>query len=48
VGHTSRSDSLLHLEVSYARVFYSDLTTGAGVTMDGARDIIAEVASSES
>jgi hypothetical protein len=48
VGHTSRSDGLLHLELSYARVSQSSLKTGGGATMDGARGIIADVASRES
>jgi hypothetical protein len=43
VGHTSRSDSLLLLEGSHARVFQSILKTGGGATMGGARDIIVEV-----
>jgi hypothetical protein len=44
-GHASRSGSLLHLEGSHARVSQSDLKTAGGVTMGGARDIIAVIAS---
>jgi hypothetical protein len=44
VGHKLRSDGLLHLEVSHARVFQSGLKTGVDATTGGARDIIAEVA----
>jgi hypothetical protein len=45
VGHTSRSDSLLHLEGSRARVSQSDLKTGRDATTGGARGIIAAIAS---
>jgi hypothetical protein len=45
VGHVLRSSSLLGVEASLARVSQSGLKTGGGVTMGGARDIIAEVAS---
>jgi hypothetical protein len=45
VGHVSRSGGLLHLKASHTRVFQSGLKTGGGVTMGGARGIIAEVAS---
>jgi hypothetical protein len=48
VGHTSRSSSLLGVEASLARVSQSDLKTGGGATMRGARGIIAEVASEAS
>jgi hypothetical protein len=44
-GHASRFSGLLRVKVSLARVFQSGLKTGEGVTMGGARDIIAEVAS---
>jgi hypothetical protein len=45
VGHVSRSSDLLRMEASRARVSQSDLKTGGGVTVGGARDTIAEVAS---
>jgi hypothetical protein len=45
MGHTSRSDGLLCLEASHARVFQSDLKTDGGATTGGARCIITEVAS---
>jgi hypothetical protein len=48
VGHTSRSDSLLHVEASLARVSQSDLKTSGDTTMSGAHDTIAEVASEAS
>jgi hypothetical protein len=48
VGHASRSSSLLDVEASLARVFQSDLKTGGGVTMGGARGTIAEVTSEAS
>jgi hypothetical protein len=44
-GHTSRSSSLLHVEASLARVSQSGLKTGGGVTADGVRGTIIEVAS---
>jgi hypothetical protein len=47
-GHTSRSSSLLGVEVSLARVSHSSLTTGRGVTTGGARGTIEEVASKAS
>jgi hypothetical protein len=47
-GHTSRSSSLLRVEASLDRVFQSGLKTGGGVTVDGARDTITEVASEAS
>jgi hypothetical protein len=45
VGHTSRSDGLLHLESSRARVSQSGLKTGGGATTDGACGIIRKIAS---
>jgi hypothetical protein len=45
VGHISRSSGLLRVKASLARVFQSDLKTGGGATVSGARDIITEVAS---
>jgi hypothetical protein len=45
MGHASRFSGLLHVEVSLARVSQSDLKTGGGATMSGARDTIIEVAS---
>jgi hypothetical protein len=45
VGHVSRSSNLLGVEVSLVRVSQSDLNTGGGVTMGGARGTITEVAS---
>jgi hypothetical protein len=45
VGHASRSDGLLRIEASHARVFQSSLRTDGGMTMGGARGIIADVAS---
>jgi hypothetical protein len=47
-GHMLRSDGLLHLEASHARVFQPGLKTCGGAMMGGARGIIAEVASSGS
>jgi hypothetical protein len=47
-GDTSRSSSLLGMEVSLTRVSQSGLKTGGGVTMGGARGTIAEVASEAS
>jgi hypothetical protein len=43
VGHALRSDSLLQLKASHARVFVSGLKTVGGTTAGGARGIIAEV-----
>jgi hypothetical protein len=43
-GHTSRSSGLLHVEESLARVFQSGLKTGGGMTTDGARVTIMNVA----
>jgi hypothetical protein len=48
MGHTSRSNGLFHVEASLARVSQSDLKTGGGSTMGGARGTIAEVASESS
>jgi hypothetical protein len=48
VGHALRSSSLLHVEVSLARVFQSGLKTGGYATTGGARGTIAEVASEAS
>jgi hypothetical protein len=45
VGHTLRSSGL---EASLARFFQSDMKTGGGATMSGARGTIAEVASEAS
>jgi hypothetical protein len=45
VGHTSRSSGLLHVEVSWARVFQSNLKTDGDATTDGVRDTIINVAS---
>jgi hypothetical protein len=43
VGHVSRSDGLLCLEASHARVSLSGLKTGGGVMTGGAHGTIAEV-----
>jgi hypothetical protein len=43
MGHTLRSSSLLHVEVSLVRVFQSGLKTGGGATAGGARGTITEV-----
>jgi hypothetical protein len=48
MGHALRSSSLLHVEVSLARVFQSGLKTGGGATAGGARGTIAEVVSEAS
>jgi hypothetical protein len=48
VGHTSRSSSLLGVEVSLARVSQSGLKTNGGAMMGGARGTITEVASEAS
>jgi hypothetical protein len=45
VGHASRSSSLLHVEVSLARVSQSGLKTGRGATTDGVHGTIMEVVS---
>jgi hypothetical protein len=44
--HASRSDGLLRLEASHARVFQSGLKTARCVTTGGARGIITEIVSS--
>jgi hypothetical protein len=43
-GHASRSNSLLGVEASLARVSQSGLNTVGGATTGGARGTIAEVA----
>jgi hypothetical protein len=48
VGHTSRSDSLLRVEVSLARVSQFDLKTSGDTTTSGAHGTIAEVVSEAS
>jgi hypothetical protein len=48
VGHASRSDSLICLEASHARVSQSGLKTSGGATTGGARGITVEVASGSS
>jgi hypothetical protein len=48
VGHVSRSNGLLHMKASPARVSQSGLKTGGGATVGGARGTIAEVASKAS
>jgi hypothetical protein len=48
VIHTSRSNGLLRLEASRARVSQSCLKTGGGVMVGGARGTITEVASESS
>jgi hypothetical protein len=48
VGHTSRSSSLLRVEVSLARVSQSGLKTGGGATAGGARGTITKMASEAS
>jgi hypothetical protein len=47
-GHTSKSSSLLNVEVSLVRVSQSGLKTGGGAMTGGARGIITEVASEAS
>jgi hypothetical protein len=47
-GHASRSDGLLHLEVSCARVSQSSLKTGGGVMTGCACGTVMEVASGSS
>jgi hypothetical protein len=44
-GHTSKSSSLLNVEVSLVRVSQSGLKTGGGAMTGGARGTIAEVTS---
>jgi hypothetical protein len=48
VGHTSRSNGLLRVEASLARVSQSGLKTDGGAMTGGARGTIAEVASEAS
>jgi hypothetical protein len=48
VGHTSKSNGLLHVEASLTSVSQSGLKTGGGATTGGARGTIAEVASEAS
>jgi hypothetical protein len=48
VGHVSRSDGLLRLEASHARVSQSVLKTSGGMTVGGARGTIMEAASESS
>jgi hypothetical protein len=48
MGHASRSDGLLHLEASHARVFQTGLNTGRAATAGGACSTITEVASGSS
>jgi hypothetical protein len=48
VGHASRSNGLLGVEASLARVFQSGLKNDGGVTTGGARGTITEVASEAS
>jgi hypothetical protein len=43
VGHASRSDGLLRLEASRARVSQSGLRTGVVATMGGAHGTIVKV-----
>jgi hypothetical protein len=45
VRHALRSNGLLHVEISLARVSQSDLKTGGGATMGGACGTIVEVVS---
>jgi hypothetical protein len=48
VGHALRSSGLLHVEAGLTRIFQSDLKTGGGATMSGARGTITEVVSEAS
>jgi hypothetical protein len=48
VGHASRSNDLLHVEVSLTKVSQSGLKTGGGATMSGARGAITNVTSEAS
>jgi hypothetical protein len=43
-GHTLRSNGLLHVEASLARLSQSSLKTGGGATTGGARSNIVKVA----
>jgi hypothetical protein len=47
-GHASRSNNLLGVEASLARVSQSGLKTGGAATTGGARGTIVEVASEAS
>jgi hypothetical protein len=42
-GHTLRSSGLLHVEGSLARVSQSDLKTGGGATVGGARGLLPPI-----
>jgi hypothetical protein len=44
VGHALRSNGLLRVKASLARVSQFDLKTGRGATASGARGTITEVA----
>jgi hypothetical protein len=48
MGHALRSNGLLHVEASRARISQSGLKTDGGMTVGGARDIIAEITWSRS
>jgi hypothetical protein len=48
VKHASRSSNLLHMKISWARIFQSGLNTDGGATAGGTRGTIAEVALSPS
>jgi hypothetical protein len=48
VGHASRSNGLLHVEASLARVPQSGLKTGGCATMGGVSGTITKVASEAS
>jgi hypothetical protein len=48
VGHAMRSNSLLGVEASLARVSQSGLKTSGGATTGGSRGTIAEVVSEAS
>jgi hypothetical protein len=48
MGHVLRSNGLLLVEASRARVFQSALKTGGGATPGGARGTIKQVASESS
>jgi hypothetical protein len=48
VRHALRSGGLLRLEASHARVSQSDLKTGVGATVGGARSTITDVVSGSS
>jgi hypothetical protein len=48
VGHVSRSNGLLRVEASLARVSQSSLKTGGGTTTGVARGTIVKVASEAS